>query len=104
MRDYYAPRFEVRISGLTLSADVTRQVTSISYDNNLEMADMFTLSLNLAEPGLLDSALFDLGKTVEIHLGYGRELHRMMLGAWPGVTIRSVVCSDGGGAYWPKDP
>ena len=34
--DQYNPRFDVRISGLTLSADVTRLVTSVAYDNNAD--------------------------------------------------------------------
>jgi phage protein D/phage baseplate assembly protein gpV len=78
--DRYAPRFDVRISGLTLSADVTRLVTSVSYDNNADMADMFTVSLFNPDNALLDSALFELGKTVEIHMGYGDQLEPMMLG------------------------
>lgn len=76
----YAPRFDVRIAGLTLAADVTKLITSVSYDNNADIADMFTVTLLNPDNQLLDSALFDLGKTVEIHLGYGDELEPMMLG------------------------
>ena len=77
---FYNPAFDVRISGVALSADVTRQVISLQYDNNLDLADMFTLVLRNADNELLDSALFDLGKSVEIHLGYGDQLEPMMLG------------------------
>lgn len=77
---FYAPAFDVRISGVTLSADVTRHVISLQYDNNLDLADMFSLVLRNADNALLDSALFDLGKTVEIHMGYGDRLAPMMLG------------------------
>jgi len=77
---YYAPRFDIRISGVTLSADITNQVTSVSYDNNLDIADMFTIVIRNADNHLLDSALFDLGKSVEIYMGYGDELQPMMLG------------------------
>lgn len=76
----YAPRFEVRIAGLTLGADVTDQTLSVTYDNNLDLADMFRLVLLNADNRFLDSALFDLGKTVEIHMGYGHDLRPMMLG------------------------
>src|SRR5262249_41755708 len=62
------------------AADVTNQVASITYDNNLDLADMFRLVLRNADNKLLDSALFDLGKTVEIHIGYGHDLQPMMLG------------------------
>ena len=77
---FYAPAFEVRISGVTLSADVTNHVISLQVDNNLDLADMFTLVLRNANNQLIDSALFDLGKTVEVHIGYGNQLTPMMLG------------------------
>lgn len=77
---YYAPRFEIRVSGLQLSADVSNQVISASYDSNVDMADMFTVVLRNPENRLTDSSLFELGKNVEIHMGYGDELQPMMLG------------------------
>jgi phage protein D/phage baseplate assembly protein gpV len=77
---FYAPRFEVRLSGLTMSSDLTNQVLSVSYENTLDMADMFTLVLRNADNALTDSPLFALGKSVEIHMGYGDELRPMMLG------------------------
>ena len=77
---FYAPAFDVRVNGLTMAADVANQVISLKYDNNLDLADMFTVVLNNEHHRLTDSALFDLGKTVEIHMGYGGELTPMMLG------------------------
>jgi phage protein D len=80
MHSYYAPDFAVKIEGLTLAADVRNAVIDLTYDNNLDTADMFTLRLNNADLRLTDSALFDVGKTVEIHMGYAGELEPMMLG------------------------
>jgi phage protein D len=79
-RDVSAPRAEVRISGRTLAADASRHITSVSYDNNDDLADMFTVTLANPAHRLTDSPLLTLGKTVEIHMGYGRELRPMMLG------------------------
>jgi len=76
----YAPDFSVKIAGLTLAADVRGAVRSITYDNNIDAADMFTLQLNNADLSLTDSALFDVGKSVEIHMGYTGQLQPMMLG------------------------
>lgn len=59
---------EVRIAGATL-ADVSSQLMSLRYENSLDLADAFSLELFNAGNQLLDSALFDLGKTVEIYLG-----------------------------------
>ncbi|MGN9907817.1 phage baseplate assembly protein V [Phytohabitans sp. LJ34] len=75
-----APRARIVVSGVTLAAEVSRHVLSVQYDNNLDLADMFTIVLDNAGNRFTDSPLFDLGKSVEIHLGYGDDLHPMMLG------------------------
>jgi phage protein D len=80
MQPYYAPDFLVKIAGLTLEADVTNAVIDLTYDNNIETADMFTLRLNNANLRFTDSALFDVGKNVEVYMGYVGDLHPMMLG------------------------
>lgn len=80
MTRYYAPDFEVKILGLTMEADVKRSVVNLSYDNNLDQADMFQMTLNNADLRFTDSALFDVGKNVEIHMGYVNNLQPMMLG------------------------
>jgi len=77
---FYVPRFEVRIAGTSLAADVTSQVVSLTYDNNSDLADMFTLVLHNPDNRFSDSPLFDLGKRVEIYMGYRDELKPMMLG------------------------
>src|SRR5689334_15283127 len=80
MDQLYAPAFQVRIQGLTLASDVSRAVISVSYESSLDTADMLTLQID--NPGLrfTDSPLFDVGKDVELYMGYGGELHPMMLG------------------------
>lgn len=79
-RAFYVPDFAVKIEGLTLAADIRNAVTSLTYDNNMETADMFSLQINNADLRFTDSALFDVGKTVEIHMGYAGKLEPMMLG------------------------
>ena len=80
MHDYYAPDFEVRIEGLTMEADVTAAVIDLTYESSLDTADMFTLRLNNAGLRFTDSPLFNVGKNVEIYMGYVGDLHPMMLG------------------------
>ena len=77
---FYRPDFAVKIEGLTLAADVRNATRSLSYDNNIDTADMFTLQLDNAGLRFCDSALFDVGKDVEIYMGYEGELEPMMLG------------------------
>jgi phage protein D/phage baseplate assembly protein gpV len=77
---FYAPRFDIKISGVTMAADVAEQVLSLSVETDLDMAGSFSLVLRNPDNVLLDSPLIDLGKTVEIHLGYGTELEPAFLG------------------------
>ncbi|WP_330231183.1 phage baseplate assembly protein V [Nocardia sp. NBC_00508] len=78
--DTYVPRADIRISGVSLAADVMRHLISVRYDNSTELADMVTIVLDNANNRFTDSPLFELGKNVEIHLGYGNRTFPMMLG------------------------
>jgi phage protein D/phage baseplate assembly protein gpV len=77
---FYAPRFDIRISGVTMAADVAEQVLSVSVETDLDLAGSFSLVLRNPDNLLLDSPLIDPGKTVEIHLGYGTALEPAFLG------------------------
>jgi len=77
---FYAPRFDIRISGLTLATDISNQVLSVTCDTDLDLAGMFNFVLRNADNQLIDSALFDMGKNVEIYMGYGNNLQPIMLG------------------------
>jgi phage protein D/phage baseplate assembly protein gpV len=77
---FYAPHFSVRVSGVTMAADVSSQVTRLAVETDLDMAGKFSITLRNPDNAVLDSALFDLGKTVEIHLGYGNDLKPTFLG------------------------
>ncbi|MFD8498401.1 phage baseplate assembly protein V [Amycolatopsis sp. NPDC059657] len=76
----FAPRFEVRLSGVTLAADLTEHILALEVETDLDLAGSFKITMRNADNTLLDSALMDLGKTVEIHLGYGDELTPALLG------------------------
>ena len=76
----FAPRYEIRFSGVTMAADLADQVLSLTVETDLDLAGSFSLTLRNADNTLLDSPLLDPGKTVEIHLGYGTELVPAFLG------------------------
>jgi len=42
---FYAPRFEIRISGVTMAADVADQVLSLTVETSLDLAGSFGLVL-----------------------------------------------------------
>jgi phage protein D/phage baseplate assembly protein gpV len=77
---FFAPRFAIRVSGVTMSADVSSQVLNVAVETSLDVAGKFAITLRNPDNSLLDSALFDLGKTVEVHLGYGNDLEPASLG------------------------
>lgn len=77
---FYAPRFEILLSGVTMAADLTEQVTSLTVETDLDLAGTFSLGLRNPDNVLLDSPLLDIGKDVEVHLGYGADLVPAFLG------------------------
>ncbi len=80
MQPYYVPDFQVKIRGLTLGADVTSAIISLTVESHIDMADMFSLQLNNADLRFTDSALFEVGKRVEIYMGYVGNLQPMIYG------------------------
>ena len=84
--DYYSPDFSIKVSGLTMSAEISQSVSDITYESNADAADMFRLTLDNSKELLTDSALFDVGKKVEVYMGYVGDLHPMMLGEITAVT------------------
>ncbi|RPK33032.1 MULTISPECIES: phage baseplate assembly protein V [Streptomyces] len=76
----YAPRFDIRVAGLTMAAELAEQVLSMTVETSLDLAGSFGFVLRNPDNALLDSPLLDPGKTVEIHLGYGNDLKPAFLG------------------------
>src|SRR5271157_2923142 len=76
----YVPDFDVKVSGLSLQADVRQRVLEVTYDNSRDAADMFTVRLSDPDLKLADSDLYSVGAQVEIHIGYAGNLQPMMLG------------------------
>ncbi|MEV3970141.1 phage baseplate assembly protein V [Streptomyces sp. NPDC050698] len=76
----YAPRFDIRVAGLTMAAELADQVVSLTVETSLDLAGTFGFVLRNPDNRLLDSPLLDPGKTVEIHLGYGNDLKPAFLG------------------------
>lgn len=92
-QDYFAPRFDVRISGITMAADVTQRVLGVTYEGSLDVADMFRIVISNPDNQFTDSPLFSPGQEVELYLGYGTDLTPMMLGEI--TTIEPVFPEDG---------
>jgi phage protein D/phage baseplate assembly protein gpV len=89
----FAPRFEVRVSGVALAADLADSVLSLVVETDLDLAGSFGIVVRNRDNALLDSALIDLGKTVEVHLGYGNDLEPAFLGEI--ASVEPVFPQDG---------
>lgn len=91
-KDFYAPAFNVLVSGKSLVLDEHLEVTSVQVDNILNMADTFSFVINNAfNIGTREFAkingrtlpeFFEFGSPVEIYMGYGdkRKLDLMLTG------------------------
>lgn len=75
-----APRYTVRVSGVTMAADLADHVLSLIVETDLDVAGSCTFVLHNRDNTLLDSPLLDPGQTVEVHLGYGTDLRPAFLG------------------------
>jgi phage protein D len=96
-RDFYVPRFEIRIAGADLPGEVLRDVTQLTYHDNLQEIDGFELTVNnwnevtqdfkYLGSGLESSAQEDLqrifdpcNKDVAISFGYGDDVQPIVAG------------------------
>ena len=62
----YAPRFEVRLSGVTMAADLAGQVLGLTVETDLDLAGSFSLTLR--------NPVYDATQYAEL-----RELYRLLL-------------------------
>ena len=112
---FYVPRFEVKIEGVDLPSSVLRDVVQCTYKDNINEIDSFELTINNWDPDLNDfkyvgaetnETLEDSGseshrhrlfepcnKEVQIDMGYGGELQRMLTGTF---TTMEPSFSSGG--------
>ncbi len=84
-QDFYVPYFEVKVGESPLARDVIRDITSVSYKDNIAEIDSFEININNWDAGkrdfkYSDGDLFLPGKKVELWMGYyGKERLRLML-------------------------
>ncbi len=108
--DFYVPRFEIRIAGVNLPGEVLRDVTQLTYHDNLTEIDGFELTVNnwneetqdfkYLGSGLESSAQEDLqrvfdpcNKDVLISFGYGDDVQPIVAGNF--TTIEPTFPSSG---------
>lgn len=84
-QDFYVPYFEVKVGEEPLRRDVIRDITSVSYKDNIAELDSFEININNWDADkrdfkYSDGDLFLPGKKVELWMGYyGKDRLRLML-------------------------
>jgi phage protein D len=89
LRGLFVPGFDVKIEGSTLSAETLAHLLSVTVDDAVDLPSMFTLEFSNSDAarGVLiqDQAQFDVGKVVEVKLGYNDQLTTLMVGEITGL-------------------
>ena len=99
---FYVPQFEVYIRGKKAPDNVVQDILQVTYKDNINEIDTFTIEINNwdAEKRMfkfvppLDAYknVFDPGATIEIWMGYEKNLRQMMRGQ---ITSLAPTFSDG---------
>lgn len=84
-QDFYVPAFEVKLDGRPPGRDVIRDITSVSYKDNIQEIDSFEITINNWDAEALafkysDRDLFNPGKSLELSMGYHGALRTMLKG------------------------
>lgn len=84
------PSVEVRINGSPMPAALETNLLSVVVDDDTDLPSMLTLGLTSSEQQpnanqLIDQALFRIGNAVEVKLGYGGQLMRLISGEITGL-------------------
>ena len=91
---FYVPRFKVSVRGKPLNAGVVNDILQLTYKDSLNEIDSFQIEINNWDAGsrsfkyappLKNSSvnytgMFDPGSQIEIWMGYGENLRRMLRG------------------------
>jgi phage protein D len=84
------PNLDIRINGSPLPPDTVAYVISLTVDDSVEAPSMFALELAGADTQgealpWVDDKRFDIGAEVEIKLGYGNEMAKLIIGEITGL-------------------
>ncbi|XHX78791.1 MAG: phage late control D family protein [Stenomitos frigidus ULC029] len=84
------PNFAVKINGTALPDNLNTQVMSVTVDDDTDLPSMFTLGMassvqQTSSNQLIDQTLFAIGNVVEVKLGYGDRLMRLISGEITGL-------------------
>jgi uncharacterized protein len=88
------PSFEIVINGSSLPVEIETRVTSVIVDQDVRLADMFSMDLAASDDSeqptawIDDSSLFAVGNTFDVRLGYFDDLGSVIIGEVTGLEPR----------------
>lgn len=86
---FYVPRYEVRIQGASLSSDVVRDVTQLTYHDDIKTIDNFEMTLNNWDPATRTFKYVGSETTDSLNDGSPRaQLHRLFEPGGKDVEVR----------------
>ena len=88
-----APRWQITVEGKDVSAEISADVLSVSFEDHATDADMVTLELANPLNRWTDSPLFEPGNVLELAIGYGQSLTPVFKG--PVVRPEPTFPADG---------
>ncbi len=84
--NFYAPRFIVEIENQTLNAIISKAIIDVNIEEKIDEGASFQLTLhdefdlNTQEFKWLDHELLNVGNTISIKIGYGKNPYTMIMG------------------------
>jgi phage protein D len=91
--NFYTPHYQVIINGKDIAKEHLIEIVSVTFEDMLEGADRFSISVSDREAKWLDNGLFEPGKEVEIKMGYVDRLSTMIVGEI--ISLRPSFPTDG---------
>jgi len=91
--NFYAPNYQIIIEGDDILKKHFVEIISVTFEDMLEGADRFSITINDHGARWLDSGLFEPGKKVEIKMGYLDRLTTMIVGEI--ISLRPSFPADG---------
>lgn len=85
--NFYSPRFEVEIENKKLAANISKSIMDVTVEEKLDEGASFRLTVHdefdfeTKEFKWLDHSLFNVGNKITIKIGYGSDLHTIVMGS-----------------------
>ena len=78
-KNFYAPSYQVLVDGEDIVREHYAEITRVHFEDVLDGADRFSITINDPGAKCIDNGLFEPGKEITIKMGYVDKLSTMIL-------------------------